>query len=366
MFYRDYQLEYQDDMGTSGTKTYDLDFSDPITQIVLEFKATNGAAGNKENPIEVNISKIEIVDGGEVLWDMPGDMALGAICHLNNQSPENKISGGNSAGSTRVIPITFGRFLYDPLYAFNPQAHRNPQLKVTFDEATIRAAGGSGYLSDSFTLTILVRLMENAEAPGAFLSFKQVTKYTSLASGESRIDMPRDRVIRALFTRVYESEVWFGTNVTNFKLSADGGKITPFDLKPSEMVVLMAQVCEPLTMYQYTDADEGDTLESWVAEHRYSHIRCHTPGHIATMYSPYNGVVIVAIRLHDGTTATTKPVHFGVAGLGIHNTILTPFGRLNDPSHWFDPRQLSKLDYVLTNGDAGAEIEIAVQSVYQY
>jgi hypothetical protein len=48
MRFRDYLQESRDDMGTSGTKIYNLDYTDPITQLDLYFEATNGASGNVE------------------------------------------------------------------------------------------------------------------------------------------------------------------------------------------------------------------------------------------------------------------------------------------------------------------------------
>ena len=49
---RDYVQEKQYDMGVSGTVTFNLDYTDPISHIDLMFEATNGASGNKNNPIK--------------------------------------------------------------------------------------------------------------------------------------------------------------------------------------------------------------------------------------------------------------------------------------------------------------------------
>ena len=363
---RTYLAENQDDMGTAGTKTYNLDFTDPISEIDLLFEATNGGTSNKNNPIEANISKIEIVDGGSVLWDLPGDVALAYWSHLNQSLAQAYRSGAASDAVCQPISIRFGRDLYDPELAFNPNAHKNPQLKVTFDEATIRAAGATGFVSDSFNLSIMVKLMENAASPSGFLSCREVQTFTSVASGDTKVELPTDKSIRALMVRVYKAGVHPSTDITRYKLSCDGGKFIPFDLYYRNLRDYMSEYFKPVLVPQYSVTDNGEAHETWIADGFAEFIRAHSAQHIVGAGTHAGGQLTVSIYTDAGVGVDGSAVHFGVVGLPFHQTYIYPFGRLNEMTEWFDARAFNKADLFLTNGGAGAEVNVAVQQLYTY
>ena len=363
---RDHLLESGYDMGTAGTLTFNLDFSDPITTIELMFAATNGATYNKNNPLERNISKIEIVDGGQVLWDLPGDVALATACHLKGSVPSRYYTEIGSDSPYQKIPIVFGRYLYDTLFGFNPNAHKNPQLKVTFDEATVRAAGATGFVSDSLTLSILVRLMEDTSPPQGFLSCRDVYQYTSLASGDTRIEMPTDRLLRMLIVRCYEAGIDLRSGITNYKLSADGSKFVPFDLSSAVMVDVMSDVFPQITVNSLLYVADTVAAQTWVGIDDLGQLTCRNPLYYASADTFWPGQVTPYIHLHDGTAKTDGNVFAHVNGWCMHNTLLHPFGNLDDISQWFDVRPYRQLDLFLTNGNAGAEVNVGVQQLYTY
>lgn len=363
---REHLLEDRYDMGTSGTVTFNLDYSSPITSIDLLFEATNGATSCKNNPIERNISKIEIVDGGQVLWDLQGDVSLAFIATLRGALPHSYRTGAISDTPYQTIPIVFGRELYDEQLAFNPKAHRNPQIKVTFDEATVTAAGATGYVSDSFNISLLVHLMENGAQPQGFLSCRQVETFTSLASGDKRIEMPTDQKIRNFILRCYESGVDMRSGITNVKFSMDGGKRVPFDFYVRNLLDSMIAHFRPILVPFYTPTNDGETHQTWVGIDLEAFVRSHVSGHIATASSSWPGQMTIAHKLHDNTSVDGQPVHFGVIGWGFHNTYVYPFGRLWNPDDWLDLADVRKLDCFLTQGNAGAECDVAVQSLYRY
>jgi len=363
---RDYLQEDRYDMGTSGTVTFNLDYSDPITSIDLLFEATNGASGNKNNPIETNISKIEIVDGGQVLWDLPGDVAFAFITTLRGHQGQTYRTGALGDNPFETISLVFGRELYDEEYGFNPSAHKNPQLKITFNEATTRAAGATGFVSDSFNVSVLVHLMEDAKPPIGFLSCREIETFTSVASGDRRIEMPTDKVIRAIMLRVYEAGVAIETDVTKFRLSVDGGKFVPFDFFMRNLIDVVCTRFKPVMLGQYTVTNDGETHYTWVAVDIEAFVRSHVSGHIATASSSWPHQIIIGHKLHDNSSINGQPIHFGVKGWMLHNTYVYPFGRLDNPEEWFRMDNVNKLDAFLTQGGAGGEVNLCVQSLYRY
>ncbi|NIW97369.1 MAG: hypothetical protein GWN13_03820 [Phycisphaerae bacterium] len=354
------------DMGTSGTVSFNVDYSDVISQISIQFNATNGASGNKNNPIESNITSIELVDGSDVLWSLPGDVAFAMYNQVTGKQPKQYYTGAISDGGWVVVPILFGRYLYDPVYGFNPIAFRNPQLKITFDEATIRAAGATGFVSDSFTCSVLYSIMEDVPAPRGFLTAKDVYDYTTLASGDTTIDMPTDYPYRLLMSRVYEAGQWFGTNVSNYKLTCDGGKFVPFDLPTDRWEILHKDRLPMVHRGIYTVCDDGETHQLWLGIVDENSIHSHVAGDIATTSSPANGQVVIGHKTHAGAAVNANPVHMIATGWHPHNLLVYPFGRLDVPEEWFDARAYNSVKFVLTNGNAGAEANVCVQQVRMY
>lgn len=363
---RDDVLTVQEDLGTSGTKQWELNYADTISELSLRFGATISTNGAIDHALESAISKIEIVDGSEVLWSLPGDVAFALAHQTHKTRPWNDHSNTANATPETVIPIQFGRYLYDPELGFVPSRFKNPQLKVTFDEATQGAAGADGYVTDTFVLSITARLMEEAPEPSAYLMAKDIYDFTSALSGDEKVPMPTDYPWRQLFVRCYETEISYASGITAWKLSCDRGKFIPFDSNIRYIVERMAAFYPQAHRKGYSNVDEGDNVETWMGEVREQSIVCHTPGHIATMYQAYNGIFTVAVRLHDGTTATTKPIHWIVTGYCPHNTVFLPFGRLNEMAEWFQAQQYGNVDLYLTQGNDGAEVNVCVQQLRTY
>jgi len=363
---RDDVLVSADDLGTSGTKIYDLDYGDLITALDLRFGATNGATDNKNNPVERNITKIEIVDGGEVLWSLPGDVAYALSSQLLGTPGDEYFSGKASDGPYCSIPILFGREMYDPEFSFNPRAFKNPQLKVTFDEATVRAASATGFSSDSFTLTVVVNLMEDAPTPRAFLKALDVYDYTSLASGDTTVDMPGDYPYRMIFVRNYEAGQDVRGDINNYKLSCDGGKFIPFDLAAANLISRMMHYFPMTVKNGMVKADDGDAFQTWMGMDIAGHLQSQQASRIVACDGYWPGQFTVYVYTDAGASTTDVNISWGVHGYCPHNVVFYPFGRLDTPSDWFDPRQYGTVKLYLTNNGADGEVNVCVQQERTY
>lgn len=363
---REYLQESRIDIGVSGTKTYNLDYNDPITQLDLYFEGTNGASGNVESPFERCISKIEIVDGGQVLWDLPGEVALAAFCHDNEGFPYSEIEESQSASIRQQIPIRFGLKLFDPVYAFDPRKFKNPQLKFTFNEAEINTAGASGYVSDSWTFSLGVRLMEGAPAPKGFLSYRTVESFTSAGTGARRVELPVDKPIRYLICRAFEEDVALYTSITNHKLSENGGKFIPFDLPARDMINRMCEAFKPLTRRFTAFITNADVRETFVGVPLNGHVTEDSSGCMASANFYINGTVLVYVIDYNGSAAGPGHIYISNTGWALHNTLMYAFGDRMNPADWFVPDPNGKLDYFVTDGDADADVDICVQQVYKY
>src|SRR4030042_1427527 len=183
---RDAVLEYQ--LTKSDTATYekDLDLADPISPLHISVSSTNGATSNKGNFVEDIVTKIEIVDGSEVLASLNMFELMALNFYKTGKyplsGPSEWPSGGQGAGGF----LYFGRYLWDQLFAFAPAAFKNPQLKISLNKAAVRAAGATGFASgDNIKVTVLAKVMENmGSRPGRYLMPRSINRWTSVTSGE--------------------------------------------------------------------------------------------------------------------------------------------------------------------------------------
>lgn len=119
---------------TDQTVTIDLNMVGPISQLILDTRVTNGAgAASTEHPL-AGITKLELVDGSDVLFSLDGFELQALDIYDSGIHPR----GGwfNYLVNTETdaqIAVSFGRYLWDEILAFDPAKFLNPQLKITLD-----------------------------------------------------------------------------------------------------------------------------------------------------------------------------------------------------------------------------------------
>lgn len=363
---RNLYLENTLTLGDSGTKTINLDMKDPITALQLNFGATNGATSNLGNPIIHNITKVEIVDGSDVLYSMPGHILRGLVSTLAGKVISEYPT--EQANDTPIEPlvIPFGRYLYDTEFALNPQAFRNLQLKISWNLANVRAVGATGYVTGSLTLNVIAKLMSEVPAPKGFLMTKDIYDFTSVGAGDERIDMPTDYPYRALAVRVYEISQDLISNITNVKLSIDGDKEIPLDMETGDLRHYMLDYFPILEHSIKVRASNETVIETWMGLSLGGDVSPGASGYILGASEWWKSQLYPWVLTHAGVAANNVVTFLTDRGCCFENTFVYPFGRIMDPETWFNVRGLNSLKLYLTNGDAGAAVDVAVQQYRNY
>ena len=124
------------------TKVIDLNLSDPVSQIIVIYEPLSASGVDPVAHPAKCISKIELIDGSDVLFSLSGTRAQAVDWYHRKQEPANICLYLNGNASEMVYILNFGRHLWDPLYAFDPKKFINPQLKITID------INGGGLLLD--------------------------------------------------------------------------------------------------------------------------------------------------------------------------------------------------------------------------
>jgi hypothetical protein len=360
MIFRDTYLENALPLADSGERTVDINVIDPITCLWIELRATNGAARNVYNPMHGVIDTLEIIDGSTVLYSMDGRQALALACAQLGYMPNQRFTALGGDPASAALPILFGRYIGDREYAFDPSKFVNPQLRIRWNLAAVRAIGADSYVNLSARLTIIARVMEGATAPRAMLMAKE--NYTWVpAVGTEYVDLPRDYPYVGLMYRSVLVAHHPYDIVSNVRLNCDSGKVIPFDLRVENLIYMMNLTQPKLEYRESAHVLDGETLYTYLEELE----------DVALV--PENGGAdyVLGYRNYEYGSGPCR-VHIagaaGVANVGVHchgycpfGYIYIPFGDPKVPSDWFQSKSFGSVRFEATGIHAGTAALCLVQ-----
>jgi len=363
---RDAVLDYQYTAKDTETYKKDLDLVEPISALELEVECTNGATSNKGNFISDIVTKIEVVDGSEVLHNLNMSQLEAMYFYKLGKMPAIFPSEWGAGAQRHNVLLMFGRYLWDREYAFNPKAFTNPQLKITFNKAAIRAAGDTGFATgDNIKLTTVAKVFEDVPAPAQFLMAKQIENFTS-TSGEKRLEFPTDYIYRMLLTRLWKQGSDIREIVTDMKLTCDVDSFIPFNRKTQQLDAQALALFGVGRIKHDIFCSHQETvrlIHNMEPDARPFYQLSTVPDIIGIDYQ-WSSEMKLNMFDHAGSADTTdRKITMVEEGHAPHATLPIPFGRPGMPEDWFDPKVYKKLELVLTQGVEDAVCEIAAEQV---
>lgn len=219
------------------TEIIDLDLIDPVTRIVVAYEPDNNGSGANATAHPAKcISKIELVDGSDVLYSLTGQEAQAVDFYDRKKQVPNQINYLTGNYSKMLFNLNFGRKLFDKELAFDPTRFRNPQLKISMD---IDAGGDE---SNDGYLTVLAHLFdEKVPAPIGFLMSKEIKDYALGVSSHEYTDLPTDFNYRQLFFRGQKYGTMLQELIDIIKISQDVDRKVPLNHSMLEILANMAQ-----------------------------------------------------------------------------------------------------------------------------
>lgn len=365
--FREVYLENAKTLGDSGTHTIDISPVDPISELAVKFYADNGATSNKDAPIPLVVTKIEVVDGSDVIFTMSGAQAQ-ALSYY--QGGKLSMLGIREAGAytQHAEPVLrFGRWLWDPLYALVPQAFRNLQLKVTWNLAAVRAVGATGFTTGTAKLTVVARVMEGLETPPiGYLMHKEHYSFTTGASGEERIALPTDHPYVALMYRAYEAGINMSTSISNVKLNIDFDKYIPFDYAANDVRNRIASQYDFCRIHNLGVGDDAEAHEAWLAD-AFSLQAMPNASAVILGLSSFDAGRYTFNQKDHANAAANAVVRFVEAwGIGPFNCFMIPFGDIEDPTSWLQAPTFGDIKFIMTQGNAGAAASVVLSQARAY
>lgn len=341
MRYRNATVLASESINTAGTKTIDLTLKDVITRIQVQIKATNNGSAPTAHPANI-ISKIELVDGSDVLWSLSGKEALALEFYNTRKTPFCTNNYLDNTMNITVYSINFGKFMYDPLLAFDPSKYRNPQLKVTHNLVL------GGCAPDDASLRVAADVFDEGEAsPIGFLTAKELVSYALSASANEYIDLPTDYVLRKLLVMSLSAGKQPYEQFNEIKVSEDNDKRVPFDNYTSDYMKYLAAQWPPL--YEFIDGVALTTSRNFYVMATYEMQFCAIAMGFAAAYLKSDYAYGGRIDIRGSVSANFKALVRGLAPFG---AVPIPFGRQDDHTDWFDATKVGNLRLTLKAGSA--------------
>ncbi len=359
MKYRTNTILAAESLSSAGTKTIDILDKDPISSIMIKFRTTATANYMAAHGAK-DMTKIELVDGSDVLYSANGYLAQALAIYDRKCASLSHGQHINANGEYNLYPIDFGRKLYDPLLALDPKRFKNLQLKITYTLTGAYAAGVAAemeILANSFDEMVI--------SPVGFLTSKQLYDATNPADGSySYVELPTDFPIRKLILRGYYEarEPWYV--LQSLRLDEDNQKRIPFDLDLETYARIMKAVWTPIEESIWGYVASGGSAYYVTPSDYYP--TCIGAGQVSAepIYvsnHPFGGKITIYC-------ASSTFMDALVRGYLPHHSWEIPFGNPDDPDDWYDLTKVGHLRARLEGGSLGASgtAQILTQQLRKY
>lgn len=358
MNYRHAEILPSQDLGESGTKIIDLDIIDPISRITLLHQPVGGSDDIIAHPMK-NITKLELIDGSEVLYSLTGFQGHGLNIIEAPRTVTTYLDERSGGTPMLMINMDFGRHLWDPLLALVPPNFTNLQLKLTWNEKAYDASVGS------HAFMIYGHLFDEKEvSPVGFLMNKEIKSYQPSAGGYEYTDLPTDYPMRKLIIQAFKKTAGVRGICQAIKLSEDNDKRVPIDgdiynLR-SFLDFMNGEAVDIIRINADSAADEcyvtAHNILSAVASSDVVDKTCR-------VYLYAGGYVIVEHETAAGG------VNLAVRGKNPHGLIGIPFGDQGVIDDWYDVTKLGSLKVRILGGPnsvTGDTISVLTQQIRRY
>lgn len=355
MLYRRTYLADNLTLPDSGTRTIDINVTDPITALWIKVQATNGGTSNRSNTIAECITAIEVIDGADVLYSMSGMQALALACAQLGGMPRQEVSEIAGDVWTFEFPIMFGRFMGDKPYAFDPSRFKNPQLRVSWNMATVTAVGATGFLTAVTQLSVVAHVMEGAPAPSRFLMSKNIYTWTGAAAGWEYIDLPTDYPWRGMLCRGFLAANPWHWCWDQTRLNCDGGKYIALNERGWDLVN-QNTLLQPRLHYRHDFFAINNSNAVCILKEYETLVALPASSDDQVLAYTNAGAGQGTLRLYQagGAEGTLTRVIAAVSGWLPYANLYMPFGIQSEPNDWFPATMFKGVKLEVRAGVASA------------
>lgn len=363
MNYREVEIYSPKDLGAAGTEVIDINVIDPLSSIELIWQTTVATTAAMLAPHVACISKIELVDGSDVLFGLSGEEAQALAFYGNGKMPLNQISLVVGEYMKSVIPIFFGRKLFDRQLALDPKRFKNLQLKITWDED----AANTDVLVNQLTVRGYV-FDKRPVSPLGFLMAKEIKSFTPAASTYDYTDLPTDYLYRIIMLRCKSTTIEPNAQLGLLKISEDSDKRIPLEMTGDE---ILQKIIVPMGEVEEGYKGTGAITASSIYGAPTAIVRAlkdteKISGAITDTMAP----IVIANNKYSVAAQVGGYYHgFSARGYAPHSCLAIPCGDLADIDDWYDVKGIGSLRLIFQGAAAVGttpSAQICIQQLRQY
>jgi len=356
MNYRLASLLAQEDANSAATKTIDINLAKPVSRITIQFKGMNSDNDPTAHPAKM-ISKIELVDGSDVLYSLSGMESQALSYWSQGRMPHTVLNYVNNVNAIATFDLYFGRYLWDELLAFDPRKFMNPQLKITHN----KASGGS--TPDAGSMAVWADVFDEKEiAPVGMLMAKEQYSYSLTASAKEHIDLATDYPYRGLMLNALSTGLMPSSGFDYVKLSEDNDRRVIINNERGwDLLKLFKRWPRMEELVMVTGINSENTIYC-TPTYETAVIGMGMDADETTLFADqsYGGTF-------DATAGATGNVQFVVTGQNPHGSMMIPLGKINEVEDWYDVSKIGSLRLTITAGsDAANTCEIVSEQLRKY
>lgn len=318
---------------SAATKTIDIDVQDPISQLIVQMKATNNGTTPTAHPAKI-ITKIELVDGSDVLFSLNGYEIQALDFYHQGKPPLNILSYFDDTQVVPLMNLNFGRWLYDPQLALDPKKFSNLQLKITHDLAL------GGCVPDTATLEVVAHIFDQKTvSPLGFLMAKQHYSYTLEDAAYEYIDLPTDWPIRQMIIQSLSVDKMPFEQFNEVRISEDNDKKIPVDNRVSDLLKYLIGKYGP-----FVETIQGITnivAVPFFITPTYE-VNAVVSGY-AGSNAYFNASALYGGDIDIAANADGANMQAVIKGYAPHGALAIPFGIQEDLADWYDVTRLGSL-----------------------
>lgn len=363
---RDYYLKREATISDSDTIIMDIDINDPISSISIEYEATNGATSCKDHELHDDVSKIEIVDGSDIICSLSMSQLRALNFYELGVMPHEKTSEVGGETQEEKAIIHFGRFPDDPSCYLDAKQFKNPQLRLTH---SLSISATEGFATGTGKVTVIARVIEKGALEQiGFMMSKERYSFASAGSGDEEIDLYRDYpynhiLMQALLTTYTPQEI-----ITKLKLTCDADKYIPFDMY-MEDIEDYCRTTFGLARQEkglYRANAEAALLDLYDIKN--AHFSVVPALHVAQITGIDAeqlsiGLDVLAVTPTIALQTTEQTLGVMAKGLCPFATLALPIPRVMDPAGLFDPREFGAVKLIASQGTASAAVKVFSQQL---
>lgn len=353
---REHLLVNAQTLTDSQTFTKDLPPGLKIQELRCRYSANNGATSNTLGKLNAMLSKLEVVDGSDVLHSLSGQEEQANNFYRHGRLPFQQLNSKAAGVVIEEFIINFGRFRGDRECYLDTTRWRNAQLRLTH-ALTISAT--AGFATGTGVLTVIAKFIEDGAPPSkGFIMSKSFKSWTSLVSGREDTELPLDFPYQSLMVKDLETLIEPDVDLTNLKLEIDSGRWVPIDLSTA---IILASCIDRYGYAKQSLNFLNDTAVTWLSD---------IYGRGGAAMGPMGGTAKggVSTKIAEQvvafmTTGDSGNLFINVFGAAPHSCLYIPFGSGVEIEDFLAVQGASKLELQATQGAAGGACSIVANQL---